>query len=96
MTMTRLIPAVALAAVLAVSPGCISTISEAPTPEATEATAGLDRKSKEAREKTAAVYNKYRDQTSEFYKKVNALTKQLDKLVPGPQRKSFVWLYERL
>jgi len=37
-SMTRLIPAVALVAVLAVSPGCISTIAEAPSPEATEAT----------------------------------------------------------
>ena len=35
---TRLISAAALVAVLAVSPGCISTISESPTPEATEAT----------------------------------------------------------
>jgi hypothetical protein len=64
--------------------------------EATEATLGIDRKSKEWRTKRSAVYSKYRDQTSAFYKRTSALKNQIQKLVPGPQRKSFVWLYERL
>ena len=64
--------------------------------EATEATAGLDRTSEEARAKTTAVYAGYRDQTSASMKEHQALTEKLNALVPGPQRKSFVWLYERL
>ena len=64
--------------------------------EASEATAGLERKSKEARAMTSDVYSKYRDQTSVFRKKLQALSKQLNALVPGPRRQSFVWLYERL
>ena len=63
--------------------------------EAAEATAGMDRKSKETRAKRSAVYAKYRDQSMAFGKENQALTKQLNELVPGPQRKSFVWLYER-
>jgi hypothetical protein len=64
--------------------------------EATEATAGLERNSDEARAKTTAVYAGYRDQTSAFAKEGAAITEQLDELVARPQRKSFVWLYERL
>lgn len=63
--------------------------------EATEATAGMDNTSPEARAKTSAVYAKYRDQTQAHAQEYQALTKELDALVPGPQRKSFVWLYER-
>ena len=64
--------------------------------EATEATAGMDAKSKAARAKTVAVYKKHRDRTSAFAKQSGAVTKQLNALVPGPQRKAFVWFYERL
>ena len=63
--------------------------------EATEAIAGMDSKSVEARAKRSAVYAKYRDQTSAFGKEYQALAKQLNELVPAPQRKAFVWLYER-
>ena len=56
----------------------------------------MDSKSVEARTKRSAVYAKYRDQTSAFSKEYQALAEKLNALVPGPQRKSFVWLYERL
>lgn len=63
--------------------------------EAAEAIAGMDSKSKEARTKRSEVYTKYRDQTSAAYKEFQAVKDKLEKLVPGPQRKTFVWLYER-
>ncbi|MAG58103.1 MAG: hypothetical protein CMJ83_17595 [Planctomycetes bacterium] len=61
-----------------------------------EATAGLDRKSDAYREKRAAIYAGYNDQASAMRKQTQAVTKKLNALVPGPQRRSFVWLYERL
>ena len=64
--------------------------------EAAKASAGMERSSKEARAKTSEIYRKYRDQTSVFGKQVRALMQKLNKLVPGPQRQAFVWLYERL
>ncbi len=64
--------------------------------EAAEATAGLDRKSQEYRTKRSAVYTKHRKETSAFAKESQALTKKIQALVPAPQQKSFVWLYERL
>ncbi len=63
--------------------------------EADDAAAGMDPKSNEARAMKSAVYTKYRDQTSALTKEYQALAKQLNELVPAPQRKSFVWLYER-
>jgi len=63
--------------------------------EIAEASAGMDRNSKEARLKRSAVYTKYRKERSAFAKEFQALNKPLNELVPGPQRKSFVWLYER-
>ncbi len=72
-----------------------SKLSTKISAEAAEAIAGMDRKSVEARAKRSEVYAKYRDQRMAFAKESQALTKQLNELVPGPQRKSFVWLYER-
>ncbi|MCA8957969.1 MAG: VCBS repeat-containing protein, partial [Planctomycetes bacterium] len=63
--------------------------------EVADATAGLDHSSKEYRAAASAVYAKHREDTLAYSKKYSALTKELGELVPGSQRKSFVWLYER-
>ena len=73
-----------------------SKLMRAISAEATEATAGLDRKSKEYRTKRSAVYAKHQEKTAAFAKESRALQKQLNALVPAAQRRSFVWLYERL
>jgi len=64
--------------------------------EAKKATEGMDRRSKEARAKTSAIYGKYRQQMTAFSKQLQPLTKKLNALVPAAQRQAFVWLYERL
>ncbi len=57
---------------------------------------GLDPNSDKAREKTRAVYAQHRKTTTELSKNVRAITAEIEELVPGAKRKSFVWLYERL
>ena len=64
--------------------------------EATKATEGLERGSDEWREKWSAVYAKYRKETTEMRGETQGLAKQIGELVPAAQRKSFIWLYERL
>ncbi|MHC4108059.1 MAG: FG-GAP repeat domain-containing protein [Planctomycetota bacterium] len=64
--------------------------------EASKATEGLERSSEEYRKKRSAVYAKYRDQMTAIGKESQGLAKQIGELVPAPQRKSFVWLYERM
>ena len=72
-----------------------STLMQKYSAEVQEATAGLDRSSTEAREKSAAVYAKYKDEITAFANEAKALKEKTEKLAPGPQRKSFVWVYER-
>ncbi|MHC4933243.1 MAG: FG-GAP repeat domain-containing protein [Planctomycetota bacterium] len=63
--------------------------------EAAKATEGLERSSDEYRKKRSAVYARYNDQLSAIRGESQRLAKQIGELVPAPQRKSFVWLYER-
>jgi hypothetical protein len=63
--------------------------------EASKAAAGLDPSSDEYRKKWSAVYAQYGGQISAARKESEDLAKQIGELVPAPQRKSFVWLYER-
>jgi len=64
--------------------------------EAKQATAGLDPKSKEWRTTYSAVYSKYNDERVKLLKPMQAIQKELGKLIPQPKREPFVWLYERL
>jgi predicted nucleic acid-binding Zn-ribbon protein len=61
-----------------------------------KAAEGLERTSKEYRQKSSEVYAKYRKALSAIQKEYQRLGKQIGELVPAAQRKSFVWLYERL
>ena len=63
--------------------------------EADKAAAGLDRSSDEYRKKWSAAYQKYGGHIAAIRKESQDLAKQIGELVPAPQRKSFVWLYER-
>ncbi len=58
--------------------------------------AGLDRSSEEYRKKWSETYAKYGEQIAEVRKEVQRLAEQIGELEPAPQRRSFVWLYERL
>jgi len=64
--------------------------------EAAKSAEGLERTSKEYRQKRSEAYAKYRKQISAIQKESQRLASQIGELVPAPQRKSFVWLYERL
>jgi hypothetical protein len=64
--------------------------------DAEKAAEGLDRSSDEYRKKWSETYGKYRPQLTEINKERQRVTKRLNELIPAPQRKSFVWLYERL
>ncbi len=86
----------ALRAQLAALTGRRSKLLRKISAEVTEATVGLDPKSKEWRAKVKPIRAKYRNENSAFGKERLAVSKQLKALVPGPQRRSFVWLYERL
>ena len=57
---------------------------------------GLELNSPEWRKKQSAVYATYRDQTTAIRTELAEVSKLIGELVPSPQRKSFVWLYERL
>ena len=59
------------------------------------ATAGLERGSNAYVEKRAAVLMKYSTENRKLAKESRALRERLDALVPSPQRKTFVWFYER-
>jgi len=59
------------------------------------ATEGKDRKDPEVVKAIAAAGNRYREDSAALRRKVEELTEQLEKLVPGPRRETFVWLYER-
>jgi predicted nucleic acid-binding Zn-ribbon protein len=64
--------------------------------EAAKAAEGLEPNSDEYREKRSAAYAKYRDQMTAIHKENQSLATKIGELVPAAQRKSFVWLYERL
>jgi hypothetical protein len=64
--------------------------------EVKKAAAGLDRASKEYREKYSEAHEKYRKPLAAIGKEYQRLAGRIGELVPAAQRKSFVWLYERL
>jgi hypothetical protein len=64
--------------------------------EVKEAASGLEPNSDEYRKKWSAVYQSHRAEMTGIQKESQALGKKIGELVPAPQRKSFVWLYERL
>jgi hypothetical protein len=64
--------------------------------EAKKAREGLDPKSKQFREALSAAYASHSDQLTPIRKELQSLSKQINELVPAPQRQAFVWLYERL
>ena len=64
--------------------------------EVAKAAEGLERTSKEYRQKWSEVRAKYGGQIAAWQKENQRLAKRIGELVPAAQRKSFVWLYERL
>ena len=57
---------------------------------------GLEPNSAEWRKKRSVVSAAHRDERSAIYADRVKVLKLIGELVPSPQRKSFVWLYERL
>ena len=64
--------------------------------EVAKAAEGLEPTSVEYRKKRSEAYKKYRGQTTAIREQNQALATKIGELVPAAQRKSFVWLYERL
>lgn len=64
--------------------------------EVMKAIEGLERRSDEARAKGGEVRAKYKDRIAPLSKRMRELRAQHGELSPGPQRKAFVWFYERL
>ncbi|MGA1606507.1 MAG: hypothetical protein ACO4CT_05955, partial [Planctomycetota bacterium] len=64
--------------------------------EAGRAAAGLAPGSEEAQEKISAVYASHREESSRLSQAVQQIRSKVEELAPGPQRKSFLWLYERV
>jgi len=63
--------------------------------EIAAATEGMDPQGPEARKIRTETYEKHRAEYTGPAARSQALMKELQKLVPGPQREAFVWLYER-
>ncbi len=61
-----------------------------------DAMKGLEPRSPEAREKGSAVRESFKDRIAPAQKRMRDLYQKHRELVPGPQRKAFVWFYERL
>ena len=64
--------------------------------EVSAAAKELGAKGDELRKVSSKIRKKYREQQSALSKRSSKLKKQLDELIPSAQRKSFVWLYERM
>ena len=64
--------------------------------EASKAQEGLDPKSKEYREAWSKAYTARTKELQPIRKELQSLAKQIGELMPAPQRKAYVWLYERL
>jgi len=63
--------------------------------EVTASTKGMDRKSDAARAKATEIRKKYAQKRRKISKQSSQLNDEINALVPKPQRKPFVWLYER-
>jgi len=61
-----------------------------------KAAEGLERNSKEYREKWSEVYQQHGAEMAEIRKEFQAVTAKIGEMVPAPQRVGFAWLYERL
>ena len=70
-------------------------ISKVINEQTRKATKGMDPKSKEYREKFMETYRLHSSKMLPISKQTSKLNRELNSLVPRPQRKSFVWLYER-
>ena len=81
---------------LAVSTRARNEINKRVREEMSAALDGKDPKSDQAREVSARIRAKYREEMSSQAKSVSGLQKAIDKLVPKKQRRSFVWFYERI
>ncbi len=57
---------------------------------------GLERNSPEWRKKSSEVRAAHREETTAIRRELMKVTRLIGELVPAPQRKSFVWFYERL
>ena len=64
--------------------------------EISAATQGLDLTSDAYRKKRSEVYAKYSEQRNKVRIEYMGYGKRISWLVPAPQRKAFVWLYERM
>jgi chromosome segregation ATPase len=64
--------------------------------ESKKAQEGLDPKSKEYKEAWSKAYTAHRKELDPIRKELQSLSKQIGELVPAPQRKAYIWLYERL
>ena len=76
--------------------GATQEIMKKVNDEVAKATEGMDRSTPEYREKWSKVFESHRADYTAASQKIQTLTKQLEELVPGPKRETFVWLYERL
>lgn len=72
-----------------------TAISNKMMAEIKEALAGKDMGSPEGRKISSEVRAKYGKDLAPLNKSIRELSKELQKLVPGKQRASYVWLYER-
>ena len=63
--------------------------------ETAQAATGMERGSPAYQKKYSEIFNKHRDDYTAIRQKIQGLAKELNELIPAPQRQAFVWLYER-